>query len=631
ILENITKKIEEGLPPYKAAIEGAKEMGMAISASTATTLMVFIPLIFMGGIVGIMFKQLAILTSVTMIASLITSLSLTPMISSRLLKKKNEKAERKFSFFKWSENIFVAIESAYKKLLAWVIFHKSVTILFVLAILVLSIYTGKKIGSDYIPEFDAGDVTVVFETEVGTRADATGKIGEKIASIMQDEIPERVPGSIAVIAGQTQDGILSSVGFSEGKNVGTVMCHLELPDERERSAKEIGEVLRARLEEIPEIERFHVSAGSILSAALLGNNKPIEVFLSGKHFEELNSTARSVEEYFENCGYLTDVESTIDNGKNQIEIHIDRKKASALGLNVAMVGMQVRQGIYGTDAGTLSDEGEDYDITLMYGEDFKKDITDIGNIQLTNLRGEKITLSSVADIRMGKGKLEIRRKSQQRYVVVKANLDQISLGEAAANVNQFLADFDLPEGVTAEIAGQVENKDESFGDLYLIFMLGILLVYMVMAAQFESFKHPLIIMLSVPFTAIGVIWAFAITGLTLSVTTFIGIIMLIGIVVNNGIVLVDYINQLRRKGAKLTDAVLESGSSRLRPVLMTTLTTVCAMIPMAASTGMGKEMFSPLGITIIGGLLVSTLITLLFVPAVYIAFHPNELKKEKNK
>lgn len=495
----------------------------------------------------------------------------------------------------------------------------------------ISMFFGKNIGSDYIPEFDAGDVTVVFETEVGTSAFETDKVAQKVMAIIEEEVHEMVPGTLAAISGQTQDGMLSSVGFSEGKNVSTVLCHLTLPDQRERTAKEIGVILRERISEIPEIEKFHVNAGSILSAVLLGNSKPIEIMLSGNRFQDLNESARKVEDYFVNCGYLTDIETTIDDGKREIEIHIDRDKASGLGLNVAMIGLQIRQSIYGSEAGYLSEDGENYDISIQYDLDSRNGFNDVGKIQLTNLRGEKIPVSAVAEIKMGTGKLEIARLSQQRYVLVKANLNGVSLGDAAAKTNEYLKNTEFPAGVSAELTGQIKNKDESFGDLYLVFGLGLMLVYMVMAAQFESFKHPFIIMLSVPFTVIGVIWAFYISGLTLSVTTFIGIIMLIGIVVNNGIILIDYINQLRIKGLAFSESIMESGRSRLRPVLMTTLTTALAMVPMALSKGMGKEMFSPLGITIIGGLMASTLITLILVPTVYAVFHPAELKKEKNE
>ncbi|MBE9466994.1 MAG: efflux RND transporter permease subunit [Bacteroidetes bacterium] len=631
VLENITQHVEKGAKPKMAAIFGTSEMGMAISASTLTTLMVFIPMVFMGGVVGIMFKQLAILTSATMIASLFTALTLTPMVSSKLLKAKSKKKKKHGKLFNASEKIFSVTESKYKKLLNWAVSHKIITISSAIIIFVFSLYVGKNLGTDYIPEFDAGDLAIVFETPVGTSAEETDRVSQKVQKIIIENVPERVPGTLASITGQTEDGSLTTVGFSEGKNVSTVLCHLTLPNKRERTAKEIGEVIRKKVAEIPEIDKFHVSAGSLLSAALLGNKKPIEINISGNDFEELNRVASQIKNKFDNTSILSDVSTTIDKGKLEIEISIDKKKASSMALNTAMIAMQVRQSIYGADAGEYKEKGSNYDIVVRYAPDHRNKIEDIKNITVTNLRGKQILLSSFATITEGSGSLEIKRTSQQRIVSVQANLNNTSLGDATTKVKDILATIDVPSGIDVNIGGQVTSQGESFSDLYLILILGILLVYMVMAAQFESFLDPFIIMFALPFGLIGVIWAFKITGITLSITTFIGIIMLIGIVVNNAIVLVDYTNLLRQREYKFIDAVLEAGRSRMRPVLMTSLTTILGMLPMAMSTGMGNEMFSPLGITMIGGLLVSTVITLLLVPTIYTAFHYKSVIKERNE
>ena len=631
VLENITQHIEKGSKPKMAAIFGTSEMGMAISASTLTTLMVFIPMVFMGGIVGIMFKQLAILTSATMIASLFTALTLTPMVSSRLLKSKSQRKKKHSKLYESSEKIFDIIESAYKKLLKWAVSHKTITISAAVLVFAFSLYVGKHLGTDYIPEFDAGDLSVVFETPVGTSAKETDKVAQKVIKIINDNVPEKVPGSILSISGQTEDGILTTVGFSEGKNVGTVLCHLTLPNKRKRTAKEIGEAIRKKIAGIPEIERFHITAGSVLSAALLGNKKPIEVNISGNNFNELNSVATQIKNKFEETPGLNNITTTIDKGKLEVQIIIDKQKASSMALNTAMVAMQIRQSIYGSNAGQYKEKGNKYKIVVRYDAKHRNRIENIKRITVTNLRGEQIPLSAFASIKEGTGSLEINRKSQQRIVSVEAGLNKTSLGEATAKVKKIISSIDIPSDVEVNIGGQVTSQKESFGDLYLILILGILLVYMVMAAQFESFLDPFIIMFAVPFALIGVIWAFKVTGITLSITTFIGIIMLIGIVVNNAIVLVDYTNLLRQREYKFIDAVLEAGRSRMRPVLMTSLTTILGMLPMAMSKGMGKEMFSPLGITMIGGLLVSTLITLLLVPTIYTLFHYKSVIKERNE
>jgi HAE1 family hydrophobic/amphiphilic exporter-1 len=627
VLENITRHIENGSKPKQAAIFAASEMGMAILASTITTLVVFIPLIFTGGVVGIMFKQLAVITSVTMLASLITALSLTPMLSSKMLqnRKKNNQPSHSW-FFRKTESVFTSVEKVYRELLNWSLSHKTLNVSIFIGVLIISLYFGKRLGSDYIPEFDAGDVAIVFETEVGTTAAETDRISKKIMDLFEAEVPELVPGTLVAITGQTQEGLLTAVGFSEGKNVSTILGHLSLPDQRERSAKEIGEALRIEIAQIPEVEKFHVTAGSLLSAAITGNKKPVELEISGNDLQAIGEVATAIRAKMESMDFFADVTSTNDEGKMELQVMVDKEKAARMGLNATMIGLQIRHAIYGFEAGSYTEQGEDYPIVLRYTANARNEVEQIGNIMLTNMLNQQIPLSTVAHFEQTHSNIEIQRKNQERIVFVKADVKNISLGEAAQSLEAYIQQLDIPAGIDVRLGGQLTEKGDAFDDLYLILILGVLLVYMVMAAQFESLTDPFIIMLALPFTVIGVVWAFQITGLTLSVTTFIGVIMLVGIVVNNGIVLVDYINLLRKRGLALNQAVSEAGKSRLRPVLMTTLTTILAMLPMAMSQGMGREMFSPLGITVIGGLSVSTLITLVFVPVVYTLFHQKNFK-----
>jgi hydrophobe/amphiphile efflux-1 (HAE1) family protein len=635
VLENVTQHIERGTKPKQAAIFGTSEMGMAIAASTATTLVVFLPMVFMGGIVGIMFKQLAILTCVCMIMSLFTALTLTPMLASQLLKRKGEdedgKEAKRSKFYRWSENVFNKIEYGYKNLLAWTVVHKGVVIVSAVVVFIGVMLLGKKIGTDYIPDFDAGSFALSFETEVGTSVEQTDSIGQQILKILHEEIHEMVPGSSGAIAGQTRDGALTTVGFKEGKNIGSVLCHLTLPNKRKRTAEEIADAVRKRLDEIPQIEKYQIQAGSILAAAVTGNKRPVEIHVSGDDLDVINKMALSFEEKLKAREEFKDVETSVDNGKIEVQIVIDKEKASQMALNTALIGMQIRQNLFGAESGEFTEGGDDYDIKIRYAPEFRNDIDKLKEMQLTNLLGKQVSLSSVAEIKQDVGLLEIQRESQQRFVLATANLNDVSLGKGAKIAQAIIDDTEIPDGVSVSLGGQVVDQGESFGDLYLILFLGIALVYMVMAAQFESFKDPFIIMFAVPFTLVGVVLAFLATGLTLSVTTFIGVIMLMGIVVNNGIVLVDYTNMLRKRGYTLYDAVAEAGRSRLRPILMTTLTTILGMLPMALSKGMGKEMYSPLGVTIIGGLLVSALVSLILIPAIYTSINEKSELKSANK
>lgn len=627
VLENINRHIDEGAKPKEASVFGTGEMGNAIIASTLTTISVFIPLIFVGGIVGILFKQLAILVSVTMLASLITALSLTPMLSSLLLKPKLKTPKKRNLLFRLSENIFILLENAYKNTLRFALKRKFLIIVVSLVVFGVTMFLASKMGTDYIPDLDAGDVITTIETEIGTNVQETERIAKLVEQVYKEEIPEMV--SQYTVIGQTESNFLSGIGFAEGKNKATISAHLCLPQNRDRSATEIAERIRQRISEIPEIQNFNVTGGSLMQNMLLGNNKPIEIKITGKDYDKINQTALEIAEKFKENPAFSGVETTIDRGKMEYHITIDKEKASALGLNTALIGMQVRQSIYGADAGNYTEDGEQYRILVRYDKSHRSDIGDINNISLTNLLGMQVPLSSVATIEDGFGPLEIKHEAQERIVIVGANLNNISLGEGAEIARKIMNSAEHDPSVRLSLAGKVGDQEESFGDLKMIFIIGILLVYMIMASQFESFKDPFIILFAIPFSLVGVVLAFAVTGINLNIVTFVGIIMLLGVVVNNGIVLVDYTNLLRARDYKITDAILEAGRSRLRPVLMTSLTTILAMIPMVFSRSIGSELWVPLGITLIGGLLVSMIITLILVPCIYAAMNLRKLKAEQ--
>lgn len=631
VLENITQHIERGAMPKQAAMFGASEMGLAIAASTLTTIVVFLPLVFMGGIVGVMFKQLAVLTVTCMITSLFTALALTPMLSSVLLKPapRGGKGKKHGKLYNWSERMFQRIERVYHDFLGWAVFHKGITLVSALVIFALVLLLGKAVGTDYIPDIDAGSVSIQFETEQGSSHTITEQVGNQIVQLLQDHVPEIAEGGIASITGQTDDGVLTAVGFKEGKNIGTIFCHLKPVDERKRSSQQIADDIRPLIEAIPEIEKVTVSGGSAMATALTGNRAPIEFVVYGKDIDQMNQVAFEIERKAKECPEFTNVEALVSAGNREVHILVDKDKASQMALNPGIIGIQVRENLYGAKAGAYTEDGTDYDIRIQYAPEYRNSISKLREMQVTNLLGQQIPLIAVADIQEQEGPVQIERLTQQRYVKVTTNLNGISLGDGAKKAEQIIADLDTPQGVTVSLGGQVEDQGDTFSSLTVIFVIGLLLVFMVMAAQFESLVDPFIILFAIPFTLVGVILAFLITGTTLSVVTFIGLIMLVGIVVNNGIVLVDYSNMLVRRGYSIRDAVMESGRSRLRPVLMTSMTTILGMLPMALSRGMGKELYAPLGITIIGGLLISMLVTLILVPTAYAAVHQHKLNKER--
>ncbi len=631
VLENITQHIERGAMPKQAAMFGASEMGLAIAASTLTTIVVFLPLVFMGGIVGVMFKQLAVLTVTCMITSLFTALALTPMLSSVLLKPAPRGGEGKKhgKLYNWSERMFQRIERVYHDFLGWAVFHKGITLVSALVIFVLVLFLGKAVGTDYIPDIDAGSVSIQFETEQGTSHMLTEQVGNQIVQLLQEQVPEVVEGGIASITGQTDDGVLTAVGFKEGKNIGTIFCHLKPVDERKRSSQQIADDIRPLIEAIPEIEKVTVSGGSAMATALTGNRAPIEFVIYGKDIDQMNQVAFEIERKAKEHPEFTNVEALVSAGNREVHILVDKDKASQMALNPGVIGIQVRENLYGAKAGAYTEDGTDYDIRIQYAPDYRNSISKLREMQVTNLLGQQVPLIAVADIQEKEGPVQIERLTQQRYVKVTSNLNGISLGDGAKIAEQIINELETPQGVTVSLGGQVEDQGDTFSSLTVIFIIGLLLVFMVMAAQFESLLDPFIILFAIPFTLVGVILAFLITGTTLSVVTFIGLIMLVGIVVNNGIVLVDYSNMLVRRGYTIRDAVMESGRSRLRPVLMTSMTTILGMLPMALSRGMGKELYAPLGITIIGGLLISMLVTLILVPTAYAAVHQRKLNRER--
>ncbi|HOK38660.1 MAG: efflux RND transporter permease subunit [Bacteroidales bacterium] len=627
VLENINSYIERGAKPKEASIFATGEMGKAITASTLTTISVFVPLIFMGGFVGILFRQLAILVTVTMAASLITAITLTPMLSSLLFKPKNKRKSKTNYLFKSSENLFVKFENLYAKLLRFFVNHKYSIVILCILIFLFSLYAGSSIGSDYIPDLDAGDLITTIEVEVGSDVHETERVAKMVEKIYYEEIPEMV--SQYTVIGQTETSLLSSIGFEEGKNKATISARLCLPQDRTRSAGEIAERIEKRLKEIPEIENFKINAGSLLQKMLLGAEKPIEIKISGKDFDKINKAALDIQQLMQNTTGFKNVENSIDRGKSEYHIIIDNERASGMGLNTALIGLQVRQNLYGSNAGKFTENNEAYNIRILYDKTFRSNVNDLNNIVITNILGQPVNLSSVAKIVEGSGPLEIKHEAQSRFVKVGAELDDISLSEGAKLAREIIKRYDSDPAIHLSLAGKVGEQEESFAKLRYIFVVCFMLVYMIMAAQFESFKDPFIIIFSIPFMITGVVAAFIIAGINLNIVTFVGLIMLLGIVVNNGIVLVDYTNLLMARGSDLFSAVVEAGRSRLRPVLITSLTTILAMIPMLFSRGIGSELWIPLAITMIGGLFVSLVITLIIVPCMYAILNRKKNNSDK--
>ncbi len=621
IVDNVARKLDRGQKPKEAAIFGSSEVGLAVTASTFTTVVVFAPMIFLTGVVGVFFKQLAVMITATLLASLFTALTFTPMLCSIWLKNpKVEPAGARKSFlnklYSASGNFFSGLESGYSKVLKWALNHKALTVFIALALFIVSIVIIPKIGTEFIPAEDSGDINIIMEMPVGTRVEETNKAALQAEEIIAKEIPEM--RDVFSRVGQSSGGRFGAV-FSRkiGSNIAMLGVKLVKVTQRYRSSKEIGEIIRPKLSAITGVKKLNIQAGSPIAQMLFGGSRPISIEILGNNLKATDELAYNLKSQIEKINGIVEVSISRELGKPELQVEVDRVKASSLGLSMQAITDSLRTYFYGYTATKYREAGEQYDIFVRLQDVDRASVKDIENISLISSDGKAIPLSNVAVVVPKTGPIEIERQNQERIIKVEANIFKRSLGDVSKDVRDILARTSVPMGITINLGADVEEQAKSFRDLFLLFLLGALLVYMVMASQFESLLDPFIIMFSVPFAWSGVALGLLIGGVTLSIVSFIGLVMLVGIVVNNAIVLVDYINILRSRGLPMAEAVVTGGANRLRPVLMTTITTVFGMLPLAFSSGQGSETWRPIGISMLGGLSLSTLVTLVLVPVMY--------------
>lgn len=619
VLENIIRHRDQGESPAAAAVSGSGEMGLAITASTMTTVVVFVPLMFLTGLAGIMFKQLGFVIVITLLASLFTALSLTPMLASRWIRgdSKDGGGGRMAIFYRWSEKGFHWVENGYSAVLGWSLEHRKAIFLLAGAVFVSSLSLVPFLSTSFMPTVDSGSMSIDLRLAEGTRIEETSRTIDSILKDVNTIVkPEELRHSYA-FNGQTETGKGVALGFDEGANVGQVGVKLVDRDQRQRSVKEVAMLIRQRIARIPGITKLKVTVKDPVTAILMGNKKPISLEVQGSNMDQVMDFARRLRDKFIEIPGLVDVAISQKDPRPELWLKIDREKAASLGLRVSSIAGQLRNYFYGFKATRYRDAGDSFDIFTRLCSEDKNNLETLLNVPLTAVDGRIIRMRNVVRVEEGSGPIEIERKNRQKIVRVEADLYQRSLGEATTDIKAVLARMDTPLGISTSFGGDVEEQGKAFRDLSMLLVLGIILVYMVMASLFGNFRDPLIVMFSVPFAFTGVLYVFYLTGTTLGIISFMGIVMLMGIVVNNAIVLLDYIHQLRNRGEVLFAAVTDAGRSRLRPVLMTTLTTFFGMLPMAVSNNVGAETWNPLGITMLGGLAVSTLVTLVLVPTVY--------------
>ena len=620
IYENIYRHRTEGESPREASIFGASEVGTAVMASTFTTVAIFFPIIFVKGITGILFKELGIAVMIVMAASLFTALTLTPMLSSQFMRLPSAEGHRGIvrRFHDFSERWFRGLEVRYRKVLRWALDHRKATVAVGLGVFLFSLAMLKFVGTEFMPAADQGEVMGTVKLPVGTRVEETDKVMAKIEKILQEDVPERE--MMFARCGVSETGMESMMGQRSDTYIIRFGASLVPKNRRHRSDREIALALSERIRKIPGVVSVDFSGQDEMQAMMTGGLKPVTVEIYGYDIARTDSFAAEVKELMEGIPGLTDVTISREKGRPEIWVEVDRRKAAALGLNMATIASTLRTKFYGQTATKYREAGEEYDIFVRLRDSDRITLDDIGDAFVTSPLGRQVRIRNIARIEERRGPVVIERKDQARVVYVGANYYGRSLGEVVADLKDGLVKMGIPDGIDVKIGGSAKEQAESFKWLGIALVAGILLVYMVMAAQFESFVDPFVILFSIPFAVTGVIWALLITGKTLNIISFVGMIMLVGIVVNNAIVLVDYINIMRARGFGLREAILVTGPRRLRPVLMTAFTTIFALLPLALRTGEGSELWSPLAVSVIGGLLVSTLVTLVFVPVMYSIF-----------
>ncbi len=616
VLENIISHLGRGSKRREAAMFGSDEVGLAVVASTLTTIVVFLPLVFIEGVAGIMMKQLGGLVTATLCASLLCSLYLTPMLASVILKAPSDRPQTGFvaRFHTWSERQFVRFEDAYGRLLELALRGRWLVVALAAAAVAGSVLLFRTVGSELMGSEDTGSLRVSYELPVGTRYERTAETGRRVVALVREVIGDARIESFSLRAG----GGGGMFGGSRSSNGGEVRVKLVPAAQRDRTADQYGDEITRRIRQWPEIAKAFASSDNFLNRILRGGGASLEVNLYGYNLDRTTALAREVARIAEETPGARDVRISQDMGRPELALRIDRFRAAALGLAMSSIVDSLSTLFQGSAATQYREDDDEYDVQLRLDEPQRRSIEDIRRSEVITPGGGRVRIDSIAGIEERLGPVTISRKNQERIVTVEFDTIDRPQGDVMGDIRRRMgAEILVPNGVTVEYGGMIEEQEDSERAMLLMIGLGILLVYMVMAGQFESFRHPFIIMFALPFAFCGVAVALYLTGTPMSMIGYIGAVLLVGVVVNNAIVLIDYINLLRTRGLRLREAIVQSGRQRLRPVLITTCTTILGMLPMAISTAEGAETWRPLGIVVIGGLSVSTLVTLVIVPVLY--------------
>ena len=628
VLENVTTHIERGSAPMQAAVHGTNEVALSVMASTLTLIAVFFPLTLVKGMTGVLFKQLGWMVTIMMVLSLICALALTPMLCSRLLRLNVGDTKIFQKVYGPILKVLNKIDDFYARVLDKCVAHRWITTAAALGIFVASMFLMKFVGSEFFPVNDNGRLSVTLELPIGTRVE----IAKDVASRLYKEWTEKYP-EITVFnyrVGQASSDNTFASMQDNGSHIISMNITLLDADKRKRGITEIAGGMRNDLKNYPEIKKSLVNVGGQRGAGMTGQST-LDYEIYGYDFTKTDSVAQRVKRILESLPGAADISVSRSDYQPEYHVEFDREKLALYGLNLSSAATMLRNRINGSTASYFREDGEEYDIKVMYDPEHRRSISDIENIMLYNSMGKGVRLKEVGTVVERFNPPTIERKDRERIITVSAVVQDRPMSEVIADAQPLIDKIEKPGDVYISLSGSFEDQQDSFGDLGTLGLLIILLVYIVMAGQFESFTYPAIIMTSIMFAFSGIVLILLLTGTSLNVMSFIGAIMLIGIVVKNGIVLIDYINLNRERGMSIRRAVINGGHSRLRPVLMTSLTTILGMVPMAIGTGVGSEMWRPMGTAVIGGLAMSTVMTLLFVPTMYTIFALTGIRRNRKK
>ena len=619
VLENITTHIERGSKPKEAAIYATNEVWLSVIATTLVVVAVFMPLTMIPGMAGILFRELGWIVTIVVCVSTCAAITLTPMLSAYMLKLDGGAHTYKGIgiIYKPIDLFLIWLDNLYEKMLRFVVKWRKTATLVLMLIFGLSLILVSKVPTEFFPPSDNSRISMVVKLPQNTHVDETSRVARQIDSIISVKYP--YINMVSASAGENSSNNAFAAMQTTGSHL--INYNLRMPSRNDvvrPTIFEISDGLRKDIASIPEVSEYQVIPGGQQGGGMGGGASTVNIKVFGHNMETAMSTAKDLQARMGQLSTMRDVQLSREDLQPEFNVRFDRQKLAYYGLNSATAAQFIRNRIYGYECAKYREDGDEYNIVVRYSEEFRENIEDVENIVLYTAMGQPIKLKDVATISEEYASPEIERENRQRIVTVEGSVGAgVALGDAVAEVNAMLADYEVPTGLTLELGGSVEDQGEAFSDIGLLLILIVVLVYIVMATQFESLLYPFIIMFTIPFAMSGVFIALWLTGTPLSIIALIGAIMLVGIVTKNGIVMVDYMNLLVERGSSISDAVINGGKSRLRPVLMTSLTTVLGMLPMAFGIGEGSETWQPMGVSVVGGLLMSTIITLFIVPSLY--------------